>query len=242
MTTPTQPVSNKFTATMTVGEECQLRDCLPGLFVWGFYPPRDSILYKPFHSRGCGGGYTVLDGGEEIIMAGNCLVRPVTLSPAPPPFPRFIFLEDEAMNPIRFTVVGTPMPQPRPRAWARKFGQQLRAGVYESGKSDGWKAAVIAQANLHRPAVPMEGPLALRLVFRMPRPKDHFGTGRNAGVLKASSPASHLCAPDVDNLAKAVMDAMTVGGWWRDDAQVVEMTVVKGWGVAGADVEIWSKA
>ncbi|MFG1411443.1 RusA family crossover junction endodeoxyribonuclease [Xanthobacter sp. VTT E-85241] len=34
---------------------------------------------------------------------------------------------------------------------------------------------------------------------------------------------------DVDNLAKSVLDAMTQAGCWRDDRQVVRLSVAKGY-------------
>ncbi|WP_167507045.1 MULTISPECIES: RusA family crossover junction endodeoxyribonuclease [unclassified Mesorhizobium] len=37
---------------------------------------------------------------------------------------------------------------------------------------------------------------------------------------------------DVDNLAKAILDAMTAAGVWLDDAQVVELTCRKRYGDA----------
>lgn len=37
---------------------------------------------------------------------------------------------------------------------------------------------------------------------------------------------------DVDNLAKAILDAMTAAGVWLDDSQVVELVCRKGYGEA----------
>jgi len=137
------------------------------------------------------------------------------------------------MTTIRFFVSGEPKPQPRPRAWARKFGAAVRAGVYDNGGADGWKAAIIAQANEHRPAAPLTGPLEIAVSFYMPRPKGHYGSGRNAGKLRASAPLAHTQKPDCDNLIKAVLDAMTVGGWWGDDAQIISMRTDKQWAQDG---------
>lgn len=45
--------------------------------------------------------------------------------------------------------------------------------------------------------------------------------------------------PDCDNLAKGMLDPMTKIGFWRDDAQVVDLRIVKRWGdVAGIYVEV----
>jgi Holliday junction resolvase RusA-like endonuclease len=143
-----------------------------------------------------------------------------------------------------FFVAGEPKPQPRPRAFARRFGNAVRAGVYDSGGADGWKAAICAQANQHRPATPLSGPIVLSLRFLMPRPVGHFRIGKFADQLKGNAPVHHTAKPDADNLAKAVMDALTVGGWWLDDSQVVSLTIKKNWvsrGKAGCEVSIYAE-
>ena len=70
-------------------------------------------------------------------------------------------------------------------------------------------------------------PLAVSLTFYMPRPKSHYRTNGN---LKDSSPMFlHDSKPDADNLAKAILDALTGIHAWQDDDQVCELTVLKRW-------------
>ena len=69
-------------------------------------------------------------------------------------------------------------------------------------------------------------PLLLTLVFYRPRAKDHFGTGRNAGKLKASAPAYPTIVPDLTKLIRATEDGLT-GVVWRDDKQVVAQQTFK---------------
>lgn len=74
-----------------------------------------------------------------------------------------------------------------------------------------------------------DGPVRIDLEFFLHRPKAHFGTGKNSEKLKATAPAYHLQKPDLDNLTKAVFDALTTAGIWGDDTQVVESFQSKKW-------------
>jgi Holliday junction resolvase RusA-like endonuclease len=58
------------------------------------------------------------------------------------------------------------------------------------------------------------------------RPAAHYGTGRNAGVLKAWAPRHVTKTPDVDNIAKLVGDALN-GYAWHDDSQIAAVDVQK---------------
>lgn len=138
-------------------------------------------------------------------------------------------------NIISFFAAGAPKGQPRPRAFARKFGNKFVARVFDAGTAEGWKSCVAMAAKSHTPDTLFEGPVNAALAFYFSRPKSHFRTGKNAHLLRDDAPAYHTSKPDADNLAKAVLDAMTqMGGWWRDDQQVAGLTVVKWWAGANA--------
>ena len=62
-------------------------------------------------------------------------------------------------------------------------------------------------------------PLRVDMVFVFERPKGHFGTGRNAGKLKASAPKFYAVKPDYDNNCKFTLDAMN-SAVYKDDAQI----------------------
>jgi len=134
-------------------------------------------------------------------------------------------------------IYGRPKPQPRPRAFARGG----RAGVYNPKNADEWKAQ-IAHGLVKYANKDLKNPFFLRLDFYMPRPKSHYGTGRNAGKLKGSAPYQHIRTPDIDNLTKAVMDAITVLNIWHDDSQVMSVHACKSWSekpeMAGVDITI----
>lgn len=69
-------------------------------------------------------------------------------------------------------------------------------------------------------------PVLLTLVFYRPRPKGHFGTGRNAGRLKDSAPDYPTIMPDLTKLIRATEDGLT-GVIWKDDSQVVAQQTFK---------------
>ncbi len=147
------------------------------------------------------------------------------------------------IEPIMFFVGGTPKGQPRPRAFARKMGNgKFCARVFDSGTAESWKSQIAAEGAQHKPAAPISGPVSLRIRFYMPRPKGHFVAGKPVRGLRPSAPVRHIGKPDADNLAKAVMDALTQCGWfWMDDAQVAILAVAKNYSHnlgTGAEIEI----
>lgn len=88
-----------------------------------------------------------------------------------------------------------------------------------------WRDAVHYEAAQHIGSL-IEGPVGLSLTFRLIRPANHHGTGKNKGKLKPSAPHWPVTTPDLDKLARAVLDALT-GVAYRDDAQVVRMQLEK---------------
>ena len=64
-------------------------------------------------------------------------------------------------------------------------------------------------------------PLLIEATFYVARPKVHYGTGRNAGILKASSPRYPTGRPDYSNLVKLIKDALTLSGVLPDDDQII---------------------
>lgn len=92
-----------------------------------------------------------------------------------------------------------------------------------------WRLEVKQAAREARTAT-LEGPVVVTLEFVFPRPRSHYGTGANAGRLKATAPNYQGVRPDIDKVTRAVLDSLTDAGWWRDDCQVAMLEVRKAYG------------
>jgi Holliday junction resolvase RusA-like endonuclease len=120
---------------------------------------------------------------------------------------------------LTFSVPGEPVPQPRPRVSTR--GGFARAYVPAKHPVHAYRRA-IAEAADEAGLVAQDEPLNVVIDFVFERPKSHM---RKSGV-KADAP--RLPRPDVDNLAKAVLDALqdVIG----DDTLVARLVVEKSYG------------
>lgn len=130
------------------------------------------------------------------------------------------------MKSYTFFAQGDPKGQPRPRAFSR--GGHAR--VFDPGTAEGWKGQIALAAKPHIESQgQFVGPVDVRLGFYMPRPKGHYRImgGNRSNELSTTAPIFHAKKPDCDNLAKAVLDALTTLGAWQDDKQVVKLVVMK---------------
>lgn len=113
-------------------------------------------------------------------------------------------------------------PKAQPRVKAVSFAG--RARVYTPTTAKSWKSAVAKSLQEHA-GKEIKDALRVNLSFFFKRPKSHFGTGKNADIMKDSAPKFHTIKPDKDNLEKAVFDVLSASktgiGLWHDDAQVV---------------------
>jgi len=131
---------------------------------------------------------------------------------------------------IRFFVAGIPQSAGSKRAFAIRKGGILTGRVAVSDanpKAKSWKNAVASRAAEVLQGSPIiTGPIRLTIEFRLPRPKGHYGTGKNAGKLRESCPKYPTARPDSTKLLRCAEDAMTEIAW-ADDAQIVEQLVIK---------------
>lgn len=125
---------------------------------------------------------------------------------------------------VTFDVSGIPAPQGSKRYLGTSGGKGIL--VESSKRVAPWRADVRAAAIQVQPFPPLDGALDVELTFRLPRPMGHYGTGGNAGAVRRSAPTYPYRKPDIDKLARAVLDALR-GVIWLDDAQVVRLHATK---------------
>jgi len=118
-------------------------------------------------------------------------------------------------------VKGKPIAKARPRFC--RVGKGVRTYDCQTTESGEFKLQVMDQYRDHDL---LTGPIDLDVCFYLPRPKGHYGTGRNAGTVKASAPQFPAVKPDADNYLKFVKDCLN-GLVWKDDGQVVKVTAEK---------------
>lgn len=100
--------------------------------------------------------------------------------------------------------------------------------IESSKKVKPWREAVkwaVIDADLDEMAI--DGPVALTLVFYLQRPRGHYGTGRNAGQLKASAPRWPATRPDLDKLARSTLDGLADAGVISNDSRIVTLSLEK---------------
>jgi len=113
-----------------------------------------------------------------------------------------------------------------------------RVFMYDPSSKD--KAKFKQEAVEFAPKQPLEGPISVSMVFHMPRPKSHYRSGRYSHLLKDNAPEVHTSKPDLDNIIKFYLDAMT-GMFWKDDAYVCMIEASKTYSKQGiVEIEYWN--
>jgi Holliday junction resolvase RusA-like endonuclease len=160
----------------------------------------------------------------------------------------------EVKDMIKFHVPGLPVAQPRQRqrvvmAKGRAFAtnytprkdpvNEFKAAVRLAGQQAGEAAVRQVVGNEHLtlfPFEPIDGPVAVTLLFLFPRPT------RLRWKKRPMPREPHTSKPDIENLAKAVLDALK-SILFLDDAQVCRLVIEKHYAAAdepvGVHVEVW---
>lgn len=135
---------------------------------------------------------------------------------------------------VEFFVVGDPRPMGSKTAFALPNGKVVMTDGSSSNPSvkrlKAWKATVADEALRLAQEGTFDGGLRVTLTFALRRPDGHMGKN---GV-RPSAPAYPAVKPDVDKLARQVLDCLTQGGLIRDDSRVVELVARKVYAAPGA--------
>lgn len=122
---------------------------------------------------------------------------------------------------IVFTVPLIPAAKGRPR-FAR-VGAFVR--TFTPAKTDEAERNFVAMAARFAPDAPFEGVVEIDLTFMFPIPTSWPKWRQEAAAV---GEVAHTSRPDVDNVQKLVLDALTsTGRWWRDDAQIASLRARK---------------
>lgn len=105
-------------------------------------------------------------------------------------------------------------------------GRQVVRTVDANPNAKPWKESVEGQAGEQYREPVLTCPVLIEMIFFQPRPKSHYGTGRNESLLKDSAPAYPAKQPDVLKLARGVEDALT-GIVYADDSRTVDLLARK---------------
>ena len=124
---------------------------------------------------------------------------------------------------VGFCVPGDPVPQPRARVTTRHG--IARAYVPSSSPIHAYRASIAAAAK-KAGSVVTDSVFAVTIVATFARKSSHM----NKSGLKKTAP--RLPRADVDNIAKAVLDALH-GVAFHDDKQVESLAVRKTYGTEG---------
>lgn len=120
---------------------------------------------------------------------------------------------------IKFTIPGEPKGKGRPR-----FTKQGRTYTPDATTSyENLVRVIFMQAYPSYEPIPKDTPLTARLTAFYDIPK---GASKKKALSMKNGEIRPTKKPDTDNIAKIVLDALN-GLAYHDDAQIVELTVIK---------------
>lgn len=138
---------------------------------------------------------------------------------------------DDAVT-LTVTIPGTPRPQGSLRLIRATAGHEV--AHYPEHVIEHRNTVALALKTTWADREPYAGPVTLDCLFTMPRPKAHYGTGKNSGRLKPGAPAHHAQMPDADKLTRLICDALVAAGVLIDDCQITTVRGRKQWGERGS--------
>lgn len=136
----------------------------------------------------------------------------------------------ERKESVSFWLRGKPYAMPRPRAATKKDG---RAYVYQPDtNAKRWRARVCGQSRYIAGNEQFKGAVRVLLEFCFLHPASHYNhaeNGKKIWLKPGFDRKQHTSKPDLDNLAKPVLDGLVDSGVIKDDAQIIELNMRKKW-------------
>jgi len=109
----------------------------------------------------------------------------------------------------------------------KRHRHRLHGGTYDPSKKEKDEfIKTIESLTIGLPAEKMTKPIRCILHFYCKRPKTHYKTGKNANVLKDTSPKYNINNKDLDNMVKFVLDALN-DKLYVDDSLIFEINCSK---------------
>ena len=139
----------------------------------------------------------------------------------------YVLWDDEQVARISFIVPGQPVPQGSKRAFKHRTTGRVVVVDDKAEKLKPWRQEIIDTIHHYNLDKRMIGAVGVDLDFYFAHLKGHYGSGRNADVLKPSAPAYVTVWPDLDKLSRAVLDALVQGGLIADDSAVAALSAQK---------------
>jgi Holliday junction resolvase RusA-like endonuclease len=132
------------------------------------------------------------------------------------------------MSSLAFTVYGSPIAQPRVKSMGFMKNGHAMSRVYEPGAADSparqWKhdikIAAAEQLKANGDVELWSGPVSMQITLYLPRPQNLYRKKDADGRIP------HAGGKDIDNLYKAIADAMN-GIVYRDDKQIYCAIIMK---------------
>ena len=115
---------------------------------------------------------------------------------------------------LKFIIKGTPKPQSRPKFFRNKAGYM---GTY-SPKTDWFNivySEILKQKQEQYKDIKLKGEIRISIHFFMPIPSSLSNKKKQKMLYMP-----HIKKPDIDNLIKAVMDAINYTNLWEDDSHI----------------------
>ena len=133
---------------------------------------------------------------------------------------------------LTITIPGHPAPKGSLKCIGGRGGKG-HVLIEDNARTKDWRTVVSYWCKRKWPADQAAGtgqPVGVEITFTLPRPKGHYGTGRNAHQLKdryaGTLPVGHSTG-DTDKLLRLILDALQDAEVLPDDCAVIETVARK---------------